>query len=177
MESKGIHHDLAVPYSPEQNDVAEWMNRTLLESAQSMMVHAGLQDKFWAEPVECAAYNRNRTPTSAIKGNKTPCEVWRAKKPDISHFKVFGCMVYAHVPDDILEREEQAKPLQRRQSQCIRRPPLRYGIDECVGPAVDSIQHYAYSAFQIVNLTQWKKHWRVIAQRSGSKQPMMSIPH
>ena len=72
LESKGIHHELAVPYSPEQNGVAERMNRTLLESARSMMVHAGLPDRFWAEAVECAAYIRNRTPMSAVKGNKTP---------------------------------------------------------------------------------------------------------
>ena len=37
--------------------------------------------------------------TSAIKGNKTPLEVWSGKKPNVSHLKLFGCMVYAHVPD------------------------------------------------------------------------------
>ena len=75
------------------------MNKTLLKSAQSMMVHAGLPYKFWAEPVECAAYIRNHTSTSAIKGNKTLLEVWNGKKPDFSHLTVFGCMAYTHVPD------------------------------------------------------------------------------
>ena len=28
-----------------------------------------------------------------------PPEVWSEKKPDVSHLKVFGCMVYAHVAD------------------------------------------------------------------------------
>ena len=64
-----------------------------------MMFHSGLLDTFWAEAVECAAYIRNRTPTSAIKGNKTPLEVWSKKKSDVSHLKVFGCVAYAHVPD------------------------------------------------------------------------------
>ena len=45
--------------------------------------------------------------------------------------------------DDILKREEQAKPPQRRKSERIRRPPVRYGIDEYVDTAVDSIQHHA----------------------------------
>ena len=49
----------------------------------------------------------------------------------------------------ILKREEQAKPLQRTLSERIRRPPVRYGIDEYVEAAVDSIQHHAYSACQI----------------------------
>ena len=63
-----------------------------------MIVRAGLLDKFCAEAVECAAYIRNHTSTSAIKGNKTPFEFWSGKKPDVSHLKVFGRMVYAHVP-------------------------------------------------------------------------------
>ena len=64
-----------------------------------MMVHARLQDKFWAEAMERAAYIRNRTPTSAIKGNKTPLEVWSGNKPVFSHLKLFGCSVYAYVPE------------------------------------------------------------------------------
>ena len=34
----GIHQKLTVPYSPQQNGVAERMNRTLMESARSMML-------------------------------------------------------------------------------------------------------------------------------------------
>ena len=74
LKSKGIHHELTVPHSPEQNGVAERMNRTLMETARSMMAHADLPEKYWAEAVETAAYIRNRTPTTAIKGNKTPLE-------------------------------------------------------------------------------------------------------
>ena len=99
LKKKGIQHELSVPYSPQQNGVAERMNRTLVETARSMLAHAGLPDTYWAEAVETAAYIRNRVPTSAISGNKTPLEVWSEKKPDVSHLKVFGCMAYAHVPD------------------------------------------------------------------------------
>ena len=75
------------------------MNRTLIETARSMMAHADLPKMYWAEAVETAAYIRNRTPTTAIKGNKTPLEVWSGVPPNIAHLKVFGCMAYAHVPD------------------------------------------------------------------------------
>ena len=44
-----------------------------MESARSMMDHAGLPDKYWAEAVECAAYIRNRLPTTALREKKTPC--------------------------------------------------------------------------------------------------------
>ena len=63
----GIHQELTVPYSPQQNGVAERINRTLMESACSMMTRAGLPEKYWAEAVECAAYIRNHTPTAALK--------------------------------------------------------------------------------------------------------------
>ena len=44
LKSKQIHHELTVPHSPEQNGVAERMNCTLMETAQSMMAHDGLPD-------------------------------------------------------------------------------------------------------------------------------------
>ena len=42
---------------------------------------------------------RNRLPTTALKERETPYERWYGRKPDVSHFRVFGCMAYAHVPD------------------------------------------------------------------------------
>ena len=56
------------------------MNRTLMESARSMMTHASLPDKYWAEAVEAAAYIRNRTLTTALKGNKSPLGSMEWKK-------------------------------------------------------------------------------------------------
>ena len=99
LKSNGIHHELTVPYSPEQIGVAERMNRTLSESARSMISHAKLPNHFWAEAIATASYIRNRTPTSAIKEMMTPYERWYGKKPCINHLKVFGCIAYSHVPD------------------------------------------------------------------------------
>ena len=107
LKSRGIHHELTVPYSPQQNGVAERMNRTLLETARSMMAHAGLPGKYWAEAVETASYIRNRTPTSALDGNKTPLEAWSGRKPNVSNMKVFGCIAYAHVPDTQRQKLDQ----------------------------------------------------------------------
>ena len=42
---------------------------------------------------------RNRLPTVAVKESETPYELWYGRKPDVSHFRVFGCMANAHVPD------------------------------------------------------------------------------
>ena len=54
LKSNGIQHELTVPNSPEQNGVAERMNRTLVESARAMISHASLQNSYWAEAVATA---------------------------------------------------------------------------------------------------------------------------
>ena len=99
LKSRGIQHELTVPHSPEQNGVAERMNRTLTESARAMIAHAGLPNNYWAEAIATAAYIRNRTPTTAFENDTTPYERWYGKKPDVTNLRVFGCIAYAHVPD------------------------------------------------------------------------------
>ena len=97
LKSKGIHHELTVPHSPQQNGVAERMNRTLMECARSMLANARLSDCYWAEAVATVAYVRARTPTTMIK--KTPYAMWYGKRLDLQNLKVFGCIAYAHGPD------------------------------------------------------------------------------
>ncbi|KAA0056495.1 copia protein [Cucumis melo var. makuwa] len=43
-------------------------------------------------------YLSNRSPTRSL-WNKTPQQAWIGRKPSIGHFRVFGCMAYAHIPD------------------------------------------------------------------------------
>ena len=59
-----------VRHIPQQNGVAERMNRTLLEQACCM----GLSDDFWAEVVNTPRYLVNRSLSTTIK-LKTPKEV------------------------------------------------------------------------------------------------------
>ena len=70
----GIVHQTTVPYTPEQNGVAERKNRTIMESVRSMLSSAKLPNTFWAEAVSTAIYIQNRLLTSALT-NKTPEEV------------------------------------------------------------------------------------------------------
>ena len=100
LKSKGIRHELTVAYSPEQNGVAERMNRTLVEAARSIMNHAHMSQCMWAEAVYTAAYVRNRVPSTAFKLQTTPYELWYERKPTYSDMKVFGCVAYAHIPDE-----------------------------------------------------------------------------
>ena len=45
-----------IPRTPQQNGVAERMNRTLNERARSMRLHAGLPKTFWADAISSATY-------------------------------------------------------------------------------------------------------------------------
>ena len=92
-----IKHETSVAHCPQQNGVAERMNRTLLDSARAMVYHAKLSKVFWAEAVNTAAYIRNRVVTST--SGKTSYERWYGRISDVSHFRVFGCIAYAHVPE------------------------------------------------------------------------------
>lgn len=91
----GIEHQVTVPYSPQQNGVAERKNRTLVEMIRCMLFDAGLQKKYWGEAMLTACYLQNRQPTS---GNaKTPYEKWVGNPPSVRHIRTFGCCAYAHV--------------------------------------------------------------------------------
>ena len=92
----GIERQRTTARTPQQNGVAERMNRTLCEAARAMLHAAGLPLAFWTHAVKTAAYLRNRSPTRALT-NATPYEAWRGDKPDLSHLRAFGCRAYMHL--------------------------------------------------------------------------------
>ena len=112
LRSQGIKHETTIPKTPEQNDVAERMNRTLVESTRTMIFDANLPKRFWAETLSTVVYLRNRSPTKAVE-NITPFEAWYDYKPDVSHLRVFGCVAYAHI-----EKDERSK-LDPKSKKCV----------------------------------------------------------
>jgi hypothetical protein len=91
--NNGITRKITSPYSPQQNGIAERLNRTLIERARTMITDSGLSENFWAEAVATSAYIKNRTPTKILNG-LTPYDVMFSKSPDISNLKVWGCFAY-----------------------------------------------------------------------------------
>lgn len=53
------------PKTPQLNELAERINRTLAERVRSMLSHAKLTKDFWGEVVVAAAYILNRSPCSS----------------------------------------------------------------------------------------------------------------
>ena len=99
LKKCGIRSEFTAAYSPQQNGVSERLNRTLVEAARSMLSHAGLGNIYWAEAVATATYLHNRMVSTALKIGETPYLLWYGEKPNLKHIRVFGCVVYTHIPD------------------------------------------------------------------------------
>jgi transposase InsO family protein len=93
-EEKRILRQLTIPYTPQQNGVAERRNRTLLEMVRSMMVQANLSITFWGDALLTAVYILNRVPSKSV--SSTPYELWNNKKPDLSNLRPWGCAAFIH---------------------------------------------------------------------------------
>lgn len=96
-KANGVIHQLTAPHTPEQNGVAERMNRTIVEKARCLLFDADISMKAWAEACNMAVYIRNRVPTSSLNF-KSPQEVWSGEKVNVSKMKLFGCDAMVHVP-------------------------------------------------------------------------------
>ncbi|GJW59051.1 retrovirus-related pol polyprotein from transposon TNT 1-94 [Tanacetum coccineum] len=56
-EKVGIYHETSVAHSPQQNDVVERHNRTLIEAARTMLIYANAPLFLWAEVVATAYFD------------------------------------------------------------------------------------------------------------------------
>ena len=94
-KDESVFRHKTVPYTPQQNVLAERMNRTLLERVRCMLLEGGVSKMFWGEVVNMAAYHLNRCLPLALDF-KTLEEVWTSHPPKFNNLRVFGCVAYAH---------------------------------------------------------------------------------
>jgi len=99
LRVSGISFEPSPPYTQHKNGVSERMIRTLVTKAWAMLLDSQLPDMFWAEAINTAAYLHDRSPSRPLS-NKTPYEVLQNKKPEISHFRRFGCAAYKLIPNE-----------------------------------------------------------------------------
>ncbi|KAK0597651.1 hypothetical protein LWI29_027264 [Acer saccharum] len=111
-KQEGIERQFTVTYTPQQNGVAERMNRTLAERIRAMLRIAGLSNSFWAEAAKIACYVINRSPSIAIE-LKTPMEIWTGKPADYSNLHSLGCPVY------VMYNAQERTKLDPKSRRCI----------------------------------------------------------
>ncbi|GJY95526.1 putative ribonuclease H-like domain-containing protein [Tanacetum coccineum] len=92
-EKVGISYETSVARSPQQNDVVERRNRTLIEAARTMLIYAKAPLFLWAEAVATVCYTQNRS-IIRLCHDKTPYELLHDKLPELSFFHVFGALCY-----------------------------------------------------------------------------------
>ncbi|GKE55345.1 putative ribonuclease H-like domain-containing protein [Tanacetum coccineum] len=89
---KGIKREYSISRTPQQNRFVEKKNRTLIETARTMLVDSLLPTVFWAKVVNTACYVLNMVLVTKTH-NKTPYELIISRAPSIMFMRPFGCPV------------------------------------------------------------------------------------
>nr|GEV50652.1 retrovirus-related Pol polyprotein from transposon TNT 1-94 [Tanacetum cinerariifolium] len=82
-----------VPSTPQQNDIVERQNRTLVEAARTMLIFSKAPMFLWAEAVATSCYTQNRS-LIHTHHNKNPYDLVHDKKPDLKSLCVSGALCY-----------------------------------------------------------------------------------
>lgn len=116
LKDFGVEHEKSPAHVKQANGMAERENRTLCDTARSLLFNADLTKEqrslLWDEAVATAAHLRNRVPNRG-KSDVTPFELWYGKKPTVSHFRIFGSPAFVKVP------EGQRKKMDPKSRRCI----------------------------------------------------------
>nr|GFC35927.1 putative ribonuclease H-like domain-containing protein [Tanacetum cinerariifolium] len=85
--------ETSVARSPQQNEVVERRNRTLIKAARTILIYAQALLFLWAEAVATACFTKNRS-IIRLRHGKTLYELMHGKQPDLSYFHVFYALCY-----------------------------------------------------------------------------------
>ena len=68
--------------------------------ARSMMKEKHIPNEYWGDTVTSLVYILNKSPTKSMK-DRVPKQYRSSKCSNISHSIIFGCVYYAHVPEEM----------------------------------------------------------------------------
>ena len=105
LAQHGILHQTSCPYTPQHNGVGERKNRHLMEVARSMMFQTSVPKRFWSDFVIHACYLINRIPTKILE-DQSRFEVLNKSRLVLDHLRVFGCVCFVLVQDEIRNKLE-----------------------------------------------------------------------
>jgi hypothetical protein len=108
----GIQLQHMVPYTPQQNGVAERKNRSMKEMASCMLHAKSVPHRLWDETLNCETYIQNKSLHRSVK-DKTPYKAWSGLKSEVTHFRIFSSRAWAKIP------YEKRKTLDPQRTKCI----------------------------------------------------------
>ncbi|GJV27165.1 ubiquitin carboxyl-terminal hydrolase 12-like protein isoform X2 [Tanacetum coccineum] len=97
---EGIVRHYTVRYTPQQNGVAERMNRTLLERTRCLLLNAGLDRSFWAEALNTTCYLVKRTHLFRLKPDSVESKFEEGASEKVEHVAKQVEYVEHEVPED-----------------------------------------------------------------------------
>jgi len=89
LDKRGICAQYTTPGTPQQNDVLERRNRTLMDMVRIMLRNSTLPVSLWMYALKIAMYLLNRIPSKEVP--KTHFELWTNRTPSIRQLHVWGC--------------------------------------------------------------------------------------
>jgi hypothetical protein len=90
---RGVDQQFSTPRVPQQNEVMERKNHTLIEMARMMLDEHRTPMSFWADTISTACYISNKIYLRSIL-HLTPFELHFSHKPFVSHLRPFGCKCF-----------------------------------------------------------------------------------
>jgi hypothetical protein len=96
LEERGVERKLTIHDTPEENEVAERLNRTLMEKVRAMIFTSQLPTGMWGEALMHAVFLKNCTWTWALPEGLTPFEMVNNEKPVLKDLPVWGSIVWVH---------------------------------------------------------------------------------
>ena len=112
LQRRGIELRPTTPYTPQENALAERINRTLMEKVRATLSHSQLPDTPWQDALNDAVFKYYLTYQHGIKS--TPLTAWFDKPPQIRKMFTFGQLGYTpvlkpHPPPQTAEQSHTSK--------------------------------------------------------------------
>nr|GEU94779.1 retrovirus-related Pol polyprotein from transposon TNT 1-94 [Tanacetum cinerariifolium] len=137
IESRIPRH-LTVDGTPQQNGIAEQMNKTLMDKVRCLLIHSGLPKTFWVEATCTAAYLINRSPSTVIE-KKTLVEMWSGHPSNYEMLRIFGCVTYPYDKQVACEDSSKWKAAMKEEMDSLRKNKTWELVDHPAGKSYDML--------------------------------------
>ncbi len=99
LAKAGIRCEHTIRDTPQQNRVAERMNRSISEGITTLLSQSGLSCTWWEDATTHWLYGKICLPCLAM-APLTPYDLFYGQKLDVSMLCPFGCLTYVHLQKD-----------------------------------------------------------------------------
>ena len=91
---KCVQHTATVPYTLQENGIAERVNRTITNAARASLHHSGLLYYHWEDAIKDSVFKYNHT--LHLSTGEISTTLWHGQKPSVPQYMIFGQL--GHIP-------------------------------------------------------------------------------